>query len=579
MPSPAAAPPPADPSAAGAEQDLRAALKLGAARQTLPVALVHASRHPDHLGIHLALAELAEAACRPAEQRTAIDHAIGLCRRRLAAAPRDWPLHETLARLHYRRGAFAEAWSAFSRLHRHQPADAAALLGLVKCGLPLARWEGLGALHANLIPPLVAEGTATASNLIALPIPGTAPALLAAGRIESQRLAAGLDPSPPRRIAADSPLRIGYVSPDFNDHAVAHQVPRVFELHDRARVRVHAYDIGHDDGSPYRRRVLAACDVVRDCRRLDDASAAALIAADGIDILVDLAGHTVGSRLGIFAWRPAPLQVAWLGYPATTGAAFIDYLVADPIVAPPAQRAHFSEALIHLPDCYLPADDRQSIAPGATRAAAGFPERSIVLAALHQPYKLEPEIFDTWLRILGRVPGAVLWLRAKDDAMQARLRDLAAESGVDPRRLIIDNLLLPKPEYLARLALADVFLDTRYFNGHSTVSDALWAGVPVVTTPGDAFAGRVAASILAASGLGGLVAPDLAAYEELVVRLASSSSDLDTAKARVAHARQHGRFFDAARFTVHLETAYASIAAHHRTGRPPADLAVPATTR
>ncbi len=575
----AALTPPAGIDASALEAALRAALQAGAARGTLPAAIEHAARHSDHLGIQLALVELAEAACRHDVQRRTAEHAIALCRRGLAAAPCDWALHETLGRLLYRLGRFAEASTTFERLHRHRPDDPAFLFETVRTGLPLGRWEHLPLLEADTIPPLVAAGRATASNLIALPIAATGPALLAAGRIESVRLAAGLKPRPPRPIPTGRPLRVGYVSPDFNDHAVAHQIPRVLELHDRAKVRVHAYDIGHDDGSPYRHRLLAACDLVRDCRRLDDTSAAAQIAADEIDVLVDLAGHTVGSRLGIFARRPAPLQVAWLGYPATTGADFIDYLLADPVVAPASRRATFSEALIHLPDCYLPADDRQPIAAGVTRAAAGFPADSVVLAALHQPYKLEPGIFGSWLGILRRAPATVLWLRAKDEAMQEQLRHLAVEGGVDPRRLLIDNHLLPKPEYLARLALADVFLDTRYFNGHSTVSDALWAGVPVVTTPGDAFAGCVAASILAASDLGEFVAPDLGAYEELVVRLASDPAALEAAKARVVHARHHGRFFDAARFTVHLETAYASIAAHHCTGRPPADFAVPAAPR
>lgn len=570
----AAEPPPAKSAAAAAELSLRHALHAGAVRQALPTAIAAAAVHPEHLGLQLALAEAAEAAYRPAVQRDALEAAIRICRRRLAVAPRDWDTHELSARLLYRICRFDEAFAAYARLQRHHPAPAIAL-GLVKSGLPLAQWEGLASLAAAAVPPLVALGNATASNLIALPLPGTAPALLAAGRIESDAIAAGIVPFSRRPVSPVGPLRIGYVSPDFNDHAVAHQVPRVFELHDRRSVTVVTYDIGHDDGSPYRQRLIAASDCHRDCRQLDDGDTAALVAADRIDILVDLAGHTIGSRLGIFARRPAPIQVTWLGYPATTGAGFIDYLIGDRTVVARDLRPHFSESIAYLPDCYLPADDRQTIAPAMTHTQAGFPQDAVVLAALHQPYKLEPGIVGTWLRILKRAPKTVLWLRAKEETMQNRLRKEAARLGIDPARLIVDNRLLPKPEYLAKLSLADLFLDTRWFNGHSSVSDALWAGVPVLTTPGDAFAGRVAHSILAASGLPDLAMPDLAAYEDRAVQLANAPAALAALRSRVATARTAGHFFDATRFTLQLEAAYLAMSARYRAGDAPADIHLP----
>ena len=569
----AAEPPQAEPAAAAAEKSLRQALHTGAAHQALPTALAAAAAYPAHLGLQLALAEAAESAYRPTVQRDALETAIRLCRRRMAAAPRDWATHELSARLLYRICRFDEAFAAYARLQRHHPSPAIAL-GLVKSGLPLAQWEGLASLAAAAVPPLVAHGNATASNLITLPIPATAPALLAAGRIESAAIATGIVPFSRRPVSPVGPLRIGYVSPDFNDHAVAHQVPRVFELHDRRNVTVFTYDIGHDDGSPYRQRLIAASDCHRDCRQRDDVETAALIAADCIDILVDLAGHSAGSRLGIFARRPAPIQVTWLGYPATTGASFIDYLIGDRTVVAPDLRRCFSEAIAYLPDCYLPADDRQTIAPAMTRTQAGFPQDAVVLAALHQPYKLEPGIVGAWLHILKRAPKTVLWLRAKEETMQNRLREEAARIGIDPVRLIVDNRLLPKPEYLAKLALADLFLDTRWFNGHSTVSDALWAGVPVLTTPGDSFAGRVAHSILDASGLSDLIATDLSSYERQAVELATDPQARAAMRARVAVARTHGHFFDTPRFTRHLEFAFAQMAARHHAGLPPADTAI-----
>ncbi len=570
----AAEPPPAESAAAAAELSLRQALRAGAVRHALPTALAAAAAHPEHLGLQLALAEAAEAAYRPAIQRDALEAAIRLCRRRLALAPRDWTTHELMARLLYRICRFDEAFASYARLQRHHPSPAITL-GLVKCGLPLAQWEGLASLAAAAVPPLVAHGYATASNLIALPLPRTAPALLAAGRIESNAIAAGVVPFSQRPVSLVGPLRIGYVSPDFNDHAVAHQVPRVFELHNRQNVTVFTYDIGHDDGSPYRQRLIAASDYHRDCRQLEDNETAALIAADRIDILVDLAGHTIGSRLGIFARRPAPIQVTWLGYPATTGASFIDYLIGDRTVVAPDLRPHFSESIAYLPDCYLPSDDRQAIAPAITRTQAGFPQEAVVLAALHQPYKLEPSIVGAWLHILQRAPKTVLWLRAKEETMQNRLREEAARLGIDPSRLIVDNHLLRKPEYLAKLSLADLFLDTRWFNGHSSVSDALWAGVPVLTTPGDAFAGRVAASILRASGLSDLIAADLTAYEDRAVQLANAPPSLAALRARVATARTVGRFFDSPRFTRQLEAAYLAMSARYRAGNAPADIHLP----
>jgi hypothetical protein len=476
----AAEPPPAESAAAAAELSLRQALRAGAVRHALPTALAAAAAHPEHLGLQLALAEAAEAAYRPAIQRDALEAAIRLCRRRLALAPRDWTTHELMARLLYRICRFDEAFASYARLQRHHPTPAITL-GLVKCGLPLAQWEGLASLAAAAVPPLVAHGYATASNLIALPLPRTAPALLAAGRIESNAIAAGVVPFSQRPVSLVGPLRIGYVSPDFNDHAVAHQVPRVFELHNRQNVTVFTYDIGHDDGSPYRQRLIAASDYHRDCRQLEDNETAALIAADRIDILVDLAGHTIGSRLGIFARRPAPIQVTWLGYPATTGASFIDYLIGDRTVVAPDLRPHFSESIAYLPDCYLPSDDRQAIAPALTRTQAGFPQEAVVLAALHQPYKLEPSIVGAWLHILQRAPKTVLWLRAKEETMQNRLREEPPARIIPPAD--VDNHLRRKPETGEALARRPPTSTPAGSTANASFSEAHWAGVPV-STPG-----------------------------------------------------------------------------------------------
>jgi predicted O-linked N-acetylglucosamine transferase (SPINDLY family) len=557
------------------EHVLRRLRNRGFTPEELARAAIQAAQFPTHIGVQAALVELADAANDFKLLASALQTARQACHRQLAQTPLDWSLHDLVARLEYRLGHFPAAWNAYKRILDHKPDDAAAHLGLVKSGQPLGRWEAVDGFSPAKVPSLVANDRATVSNIIALPLPGTSPALLAAGRITSARLASEVVPLPSRYVRTAGPLHLGYVSPDYNDHAVAHQLPRVFELHDRSRFRVYAYDIGHNDDSPYRQRLLSSADCVRDCGGTGDASVARTIADDSIDILVDLAGHTLGARLGIFAHRPAPIAVTWLGYPATTGAPFIDYLIGDETVVAPDLRPNFSETIAYLPDCYLPADDHQAVAPATTRKQAGLPEDAVVLAALHPPYKLDATIVGTWLRILRRAPRTVLWLRAKEEDMQKRLREEAANLGVNPDRIVVDNHLLPKPEYMAKLSHADLFLDTRWFNGHSTVSDALWVGVPVLTVPGDAFAGRVAASILRASGLGELIAPDLAAYEEAAAALANSPSSLRALQARVRESRSRQSFFNSARFVHNLETAFVTMADRARAGLPKTDFRVP----
>jgi protein O-GlcNAc transferase len=566
----ATAAPPAD--AAAAAQAVRLALARLAPAAAVATARATAAAFPDDLGLHLLLAEAADYAGDPRAQLAALEQAANLARREVARRPLDPATHLARGQLEYRLGHYTAAAHSYRRVLARCPGHPLARFGLARAGLALGDWSALDGFDPAVVPGLVAAGAATPSNLVALPVPGTGPALLAAGRIESARLASGIERLPPRRVRAGEPLHLGYVSPDFNDHAVGRQLPRVLELHDRRRVRVFAYDIGRDDGSDCRRRLLAACDVVRDGRALSDAALAAQIAADGIDLLVDLAGHTLGSRLGVFAHRPAPIQVSWLGYPASTGADFIDYLVVDPVVAAPALRPHYHEAVARLPYCYLPADNLQAVAPvRPTRTEAGLPETGTVFAAFHQACKLDGALVATWLRLLQHVDGSVLWLRCREEARAEALRAAAAAAGLDPSRLVFAAASYPKAEYLARLGLADLWLDTRWFNGHSSVSDALWAGVPVVTCRGDSFAGLVAASILTAAGLPEGIARDLADYEERAVALVRDPG----LRARVAAARERSAFFDAAAFVSSLETAYTVMAERARAGFGPADFDVP----
>ncbi len=369
-------------------------------------------------------------------------------------------------------------------------------------------------------------------------------------------------------------LRIGYLSADFGSHATMHLMRSLFRLQDRAALEVIAYSIGSADASDYRRDAEAGVDRFVDLAGDGTRAAAERIAADRIDILVDLKGHTAGNRMEILALRPAPLQVAWLGFPGTTGAPFIDYALVDRIVVPPEAAADFSEALCHLPDSYQVTDRAQAIAPGPmTRAEAGLPEGAFVLASFNQGYKLEPVMFRIWAELLQAIPGSVLWLWRANDAMEPNLRREAAALGLAPERLVFADSQ-PKPRHLKRLGLADLGLDTRICNGHTTTTDMLWAGLPVVALLGRHMASRVSASLLAAVGLPELVAQDLEGYRRLVLRYAADRPALGELRARLARNRMTHPLFDTARFARHLERAFRTMWRRHASGAPPAPFAV-----
>ena len=370
----------------------------------------------------------------------------------------------------------------------------------------------------------------------------------------------------------DGRLRVGYCSADFYDHATAHLAAGLFERHDRSRFEVVAYSFGPDDGSGYRRRLMAAFDRFVDVRDEPFAATARRIAGDGIDILVDLKGYTGGSRSEIFALRPAPIQVNYLGYPGTTGADFIDYLIADRIVVPAADRRWYTESVVWLPHSYQVNDDRQPIAPDAPpRADCDLPEGGVVFACFNHSYKIDAAVFAAWMRILTAVPGSVLWLLEKYPAARAALEAAAERHGIARRRLVFSPRA-PKPEHLARLRHADLFLDTWRCNAHTTASDALWVGVPVVTCPGVGLAARVAASLVHAVGLPELVARDPQDYVDKAVALARAPERLQTLKATLAAGRRSAPLFDTARYTRDLERAYSAMWARHERGEPPAPI-------
>jgi predicted O-linked N-acetylglucosamine transferase (SPINDLY family) len=372
---------------------------------------------------------------------------------------------------------------------------------------------------------------------------------------------------PVRSMDPDRPLRIGYLSSDLYEHATGYLMARLFELHDRSQFRLFAYtwDEHHDD--PLRRRIAPCFDSIKDIRGLADQQAAELVRADEIDVLVDLKGYTRDGRMPILAYRPAPVQVHHVGFPGTLGAPFIDYLVADRIVAPPDRARYYSEKLAYLPDCYQPTDEMRPIGRQPSRRECDLPERGVVFSSFNQAYKITPDVFGLWCRLLQEVPDSVLWLLHCSKTATANLRRAAEARGVASERLVF-AAARPQTEHLGRLQNADIVLDTLPVNAHTTASDALWAGVPIVTRPGEPFVSRVAASIISAAGLPELVARDDEDYVRIAKELAQNPEHLASVKERVRAGRTSA-LFDSARYTRNLEALYRVMWKRHAAGLAP----------
>ena len=383
-------------------------------------------------------------------------------------------------------------------------------------------------------------------------------------------------PVPARTAArAQGRIRIGYVSADFREQATAYLMAGIYEARNRDDFEIIAFDNGFDDASPMRARLERAFDRFIAIAPLSDTAAAQAVRGAGIDILVNLNGYFGKPRMGVFAQRPAPLQVNYLGFPATLGAPYIDYIVADRIVIPDGEQRFYDEAVVWLPDSYQANDDRRARPAATSRAEHGLPQDAFVFCSFNQTYKLAPDIFATWLRLLQGRPDSVLWLLHDHDAAILHLRRTAEKQGVAGDRLIFAPMI-PLEQHLSRLALADLFLDTLPYNAHTTGSDALWAGVPLLTCRGSAFPGRVAASLLQAAGLPELITQTAAEYEALALALASDRDRLAGLRAKLAQTRDSCALFDTARFTRHLETAYRMMVARQRAGGVPEGFSVPA---
>ena len=380
---------------------------------------------------------------------------------------------------------------------------------------------------------------------------------------EFAALAAATGPRDVRRS-----LRLGYLSGDFHMHATALLLAETLEAHDRECFELHAFSYGADDGSGMRQRLQATFDGFHDISAFDDAQAARAIHTEGIDILVDLKGYTAGTRSMVMAYRPAPVQVSYLGYPGTLGHGFCDYLISDRFITPPSSApAHYSEALACLPHSYQPHGHAGPLPPAPGRAQAGLPDAGLVLCCFNQAYKFTPAVFGIWCDLLASVPGSVLWL-LRDERAEGNLRREALQRGVAPHRLVFAPDL-PQTAHLARLQLADLVLDTSPYNAHTTASDALWAGVPLVTCAGDTFASRVAGSLLHAVGLPELVTNTLDDYRALALALATDPGRLEALRNRLAGLRANAALFDVVGYTRGLEAMYTAMWGRHVAGLDP----------
>jgi predicted O-linked N-acetylglucosamine transferase (SPINDLY family) len=369
-------------------------------------------------------------------------------------------------------------------------------------------------------------------------------------------------------------LRVAYLSGDFREHPMAYQIVELFERHDRARFETCGFCLQPGPESPIRQRVRRSFDHFVEAAERSDREIAALLEKFQIDIAVDLGGYTDGSRTRALLFRPAPIAVSYLGYPGTLGADYIDYIIADPHVIPPESEHFYTEKIARMPDCYYPSDtkDRGEAMP-PSRAAAGLPEKGFVFCTFNNICKLTPEIFDIWMRLLSEVEGSVLWLFASHPATRTNLRAEAKARQVAPERLIFADYQ-EHSRHLARIALADLFLDTLPYNAHTTANDALWAGVPVLTCMGRSFAARVAGSQLTAIGADELITHDLGAYEALALKLALHPDGLAAIRARIAKARDGSALFDMERLCRNLENAYETMWDLHLKGHKPESFSV-----
>ena len=494
-------------------------------------------------------------------------------------APNDPTIPYTLGNTHFRLDDLDASIRCYERALKLKPDFGEALSSLVHMLAHAARWPTL-ADHSRRLDDMLRTRELSEGETIESPLANVtrcdelalnqrvAVAECRRRAKESLRLAAPFvhtrDACPMGPV-----ITIGYVSNVFRTHPTTQLMGGLFALHDRSRFRVHAYSFGYDDKSAARERIKTSVDRFVDLKDLDTLTAARAIHDDKPDILVELDGHIRGERLDIMALKPAPVSACYLGFPGSVGADFIDYLIVDKVVAPPEHAEFYVEKLVHLPHSYQCNDRDQAVSTRAIgRAEFGLREDALVLCSFNQAMKLEPVMFDLWMRLLKALPEAVLWLWRNNADAEPNLRREAAARGIGPERIVFAGTL-PRPEHLARLRLADLALDTRICNGHTTTSDALFSDLPVITLLGRHFASRVSASLLTAIGVPELITTSLEDYEALALRLGRDKNAREAIAERIRLNRATMPLFDTARFTRNLERAFEEMVNIWQRGEPP----------
>jgi protein O-GlcNAc transferase len=471
-----------------------------------------------------------------------------------------------------------EAISAFEQLLRQAPDYPYALGMLVYAQKSACDWRDETA-SAALIQAVGAERRA-ATPLLLLALSDSAPLKLSCAQtLIADKFRPAAQPVWGGDIYGHGRIRVAYLSADFRSHAVPILMAGVFEHHDRRRFETIAFSYGADDQSAMRARLMSGFDRFIDVRGRSDRDVATLIHAMEVDILVDLTGLTASARPGILAFRASPVQVSYLGFAGSLGASYVDYILADRIVIPESQREFYTEEVTYLPDSYLPHDSKRRIAERTpSRGELGLPDSGFVFASFNNSYKFGPETFDIWMRLLVRTEGSILWLSATNAAAQRNLRREALARGVAEHRIVFAPYIPASEDHLARLAAADLFLDTLPYNAHTTASDALWAGLPLLTCKGKSFAGSVAASLLNACGLPELITETFAAYEDKALHLSRHLEALSDIRAKLRRNRDSCALFDTVRFTRNLERAYIAMWQRAQSGERPESFHVePAT--
>ena len=502
-----------------------------------------------------------------------LDDAIACLNRSLKIRPSSAITHVEMGITLAKAGRYPESNAAFAAALAIQPLLADTRAQKLYQDAVMCDWDALAA-ERSVIDTLGIEGTAV-RPFVLLPLEDN----LARHQVRAERFVREryrMETLPPIAPPREKPARIkiGYFSAAFHNHPLMYVMAKLFEGHDRARFEVHAYSYGPEAHDEMRIRAQHGVEIFHDVRAHKGSEIAELACRDGIDIAIDLMGFTENGRTEIFAHRAAPIQINYLGYPGTMGAPFIDYIIADRILIPEKSARFYSEKVIALPRSYMPSDDAREISSRTmTRTEMGLPERGFVFCCFNKAYKIGPEEFAIWMRLLKQVEGSVLWLSETNEYAAGNLRKEAKLNGVAPDRIVFTRRV-SMSEHLARHRLADLFLDTFHYNAHSTASDALWAGLPLVTKIGEDFAARVGASVLTALGLPQLITDSSEAYERLALELATDSDKLAQLKQKLLSQRNSAPFFQTETFVRQLEDAYDQVFRRYFNGEPPAPVIV-----